>query len=77
MAQGTLVNLATPLTVCRDIHGKFYDLLSLSQQAASPNTQSLLRACKVRHPERASLLRGSYECHQVNPLYGFSEETVQ
>lgn len=34
--EGTLISLSTPITVCGDVHGQFYDVIKLFQIAGPP-----------------------------------------
>ncbi|CAG7836328.1 unnamed protein product, partial [Allacma fusca] len=60
--------VSTPVTVCGDIHGQFYDLEELFRTGGEvPDT---------RYPDRIVLLRGNHESRQITQVYGFYDECL-
>ncbi|XP_070781324.1 serine/threonine-protein phosphatase 6 catalytic subunit-like isoform X3 [Centroberyx affinis] len=53
--------VSTPVTVCGDIHGQFYDLCELFRTGG-------------QWPDRITLLRGNHESRQITQVYGFYDE---
>ncbi|KAH9919721.1 serine/threonine protein phosphatase [Fomitopsis serialis] len=76
----------SPVTICGDIHGQFWDMMELFKVGGScPETNYLfmgdfrrtfllLLALKVRFPERITLIRGNHESRQITQVYGFYDE---
>ncbi|KAF3851670.1 hypothetical protein F7725_013442 [Dissostichus mawsoni] len=75
--------VSTPVTVCGDIHGQFYDLCELFRTGGQvPDTNYIfmfgdvhyLLVLKAKWPDRITLLRGNHESRQITQVYGFYDE---
>ncbi|THH31704.1 hypothetical protein EUX98_g2454 [Antrodiella citrinella] len=78
MEESNIQPVSSPVTICGDIHGQFWDLLELLRKGGSvPETSyifmalSLLFALKARYPDKVTLLRGNHESRQITQVYGF------
>ncbi|KAG7267948.1 hypothetical protein CRUP_017014, partial [Coryphaenoides rupestris] len=75
----------SPVTVCGDIHGQFYDLKELFRVGGDvPETNYLFMGdfvdrgfYSVRYPDRITLIRGNHESRQITQVYGFYDECLR
>ncbi|KAF8963228.1 serine/threonine specific protein phosphatase [Flammula alnicola] len=91
LEESNIQPVSSPVTICGDIHGQFWDLLELLRKGGevpqtsyifmarhySLETVSLLLALKARYPDRVTLLRGNHESRQITQVYGFYDECQQ
>ncbi|KXN90375.1 Serine/threonine-protein phosphatase 6 catalytic subunit [Leucoagaricus sp. SymC.cos] len=91
LEESNIQPVSSPVTICGDIHGQFWDLLELLRKGGSvPETSyifmarhysletvSLLFALKARYPDKVTLLRGNHESRQITQVYGFYDECQQ
>ncbi|KAI5826007.1 Metallo-dependent phosphatase [Schizophyllum commune Tattone D] len=84
LEESNIQPVSSPVTICGDIHGQFWDLLELLRKGGDiPDTSyifmalSLLLALKARYPDKVSLLRGNHESRQITQVYGFYDECQQ
>ncbi|OJA08110.1 hypothetical protein AZE42_08039 [Rhizopogon vesiculosus] len=91
MEESNIQPVSSPVTICGDIHGQFWDLLELLRKGGqvpetsyifmarhySLETVSLLLALKARYPDKVTLLRGNHESRQITQVYGFYDECQQ
>ncbi|KAI4816244.1 hypothetical protein KUCAC02_008577, partial [Chaenocephalus aceratus] len=67
--------VSTPVTVCGDIHGQFYDLCELFRTGGQvPDTNYIFMGDFPSGPDRITLLRGNHESRQITQVYGFYDE---
>ncbi|KAJ3476610.1 hypothetical protein NLI96_g11041 [Meripilus lineatus] len=72
MEESNIQPVSSPVTICGDIHGQFWDLLELLRKGGSvPETSYIFMAHKV------TLLRGNHESRQITQVYGFYDECQQ
>ncbi|KAF5352207.1 hypothetical protein D9758_009184 [Tetrapyrgos nigripes] len=89
MEESNIQPVSSPVTICGDIHGQFWDLLELLRKGGDvPETSyifmariletvSLLLVLKARWPDKVTLLRGNHESRQITQVYGFYDECQQ
>ncbi|PPQ71077.1 hypothetical protein CVT25_007865, partial [Psilocybe cyanescens] len=86
LEESNIQPVSSPVTICGDIHGQFWDLLELLRKGGDvpgtsyifmAQTVSLLFALKARYPDRVTLLRGNHESRQITQVYGFYDECQQ
>lgn len=89
----SVLSLSSEIAVVGDIHGQFFDLLTVfrvghfgkylflgdyvDRGANSLETILLLLLIKTRHPNRVWMLRGNHESRQLSATYGFYEECLR
>ncbi|KAF7357596.1 Serine/threonine-protein phosphatase [Mycena sanguinolenta] len=74
--EANVQHIDSPVTICGDIHGQFFDLMELFSVGGFlvETFLLLLLALKVRYPERMTLIRGNHESRQITQVYGFYDE---
>ncbi|TCD64608.1 Serine/threonine-protein phosphatase 6 catalytic subunit [Steccherinum ochraceum] len=83
MEESNIQPVSSPVTICGDIHGQFWDLLELLRQGGSvPDTSYIFMApiltmSSSRYPDKVTLLRGNHESRQITQVYGFYDECQQ
>ncbi|KAL7278436.1 hypothetical protein ACG7TL_007433 [Trametes sanguinea] len=72
LEESNIQPVSSPVTICGDIHGQFWDLLELLRKGGMvPETSYIFMAHKV------TLLRGNHESRQITQVYGFYDECQQ
>ncbi|KAI6104488.1 Metallo-dependent phosphatase-like protein [Pisolithus croceorrhizus] len=65
LEEANIQPVSTPVTICGDIHGQFWDLFELLRKGSSvPET-------------RSTFLQGNHESRQITQVYGFYDKCQQ
>ncbi|KAI6105284.1 Metallo-dependent phosphatase-like protein, partial [Pisolithus croceorrhizus] len=70
LKEANIQPVSTPVTICGDIHGQFWDLFERQQRARD---QVYLHAPKAR----STFLQGNHESRQITQVYGFYDKRQQ
>ncbi|KAG8997360.1 hypothetical protein FRB90_012516 [Tulasnella sp. 427] len=77
MEESNVQPVSSPVTICGDIHGQFWDLLELLRKGGMVPETSYIFMASIRYPDKVTLLRGNHESRQITQVYGFYDECQQ
>lgn len=90
ISESNFIKLKSPICVFGDIHGQFYDLMSVMDKKKSYlflgdfvdrgynsiETILILLLYKLENPKRIFLLKGNHESKDLTKTYGFKDECL-